>query len=609
MKRLYNIAIVLIGMFFINACQMEEVSAPLNDNKTTVKAYIERQQTKTHMSSLTDGVYKTLWSESDEIMLLSSDSGQPEVFTLLNGAGTTEGVFAGDGKADECLACYPAENVLSMSATGLKVVFPVRQNYVEGSFGKGGFPMLAKGKDGVLNFKNIASVIQVNVTGTRTVDSLVFYKNQSSRGFGGTYHIGIEDDNFGQIIGVYSVQSEDNMFTIDCGSGVQLKEDEVTSFHVVLPPGDHSGFGFRIYTADGVMEKVTKNKLTLQPSQLRAIPPFRFQLETDPDYEEDKIEFEEGKYYVSCVGGDLEVPIMRNVPYTVSLSGYDNGSWIKFIETKSMQSDTLRFYVEPNDRTSGRIGYINLKYAGETQTIEISQRGYEDHYLKVSAKEITMLPEGSVAEVTLTTNREELEFDTDADWIDVTVVDESITLPGNGVDFKQSKTLNLSAGLNDTRAERSGYVVISSLGIKDTITVSQAPAVWGKYEIIVTEPGTLEDIIKGEDIQIYSEIKVSGPVNQDDIIALRRNLENVVILDLSEVSFEGNVLGGFPSLAADRTTTGAFMNLLKLKELYLPPTLVEITHDAFRGCTSLEKVDLGWKGQNAELNLSIFPII
>lgn len=580
-----NISYFVLAVAFILAgCQEGNIPEPEQAGGKTLKAYIGDPKTKTHMGPLSDGVYKTLWSEGDEIYVVSGN--EEAVYTLSSGAGTTEGLFVGKGDMKECRAYYPAENVSRIVDNGyLRVyaVFPDRQNYVKDSFEQGIYPMVAKGEDGVLRFHNIFSVVQLNLTGTRRVDSLVFSRAFSGpASIAGSFIVGLGDDRLGNIVGNFNGDVENTYaITIDCGEGVQLKEDEATSFHVVIPPGNYGGFELAIYTPDGVMKKSTTNDFSLEASQLRAVRPFRVQFETDPDYEEERVEFEKEEYYVRCTGGYVEVPVQSNVKFNVSMYGTDDCKWIKYLGTKAMQPDTLQFYVEPSETPHYRYAYVALKHSDNSQVFEIVQEGYEEPYVKWSDSEIKISPEGSTVKVKATTNGDGLEFEVDSDWIDAIVVEEVVMPPGSPTSYMLSKTLNISAGLNDTRAPRSGHVVVSAAGLTDTLYVSQEPGVHGKIEIEIPEAGTLENIVKGEDIEMYAEVKVIGPMNKDDIYYLDDFLDNMVILDLSEVAFEGNVL------------SGDFRDLPSLRELYLPPELTSIKSSAFENCISLEKVDWG----------------
>ncbi|MBR5300147.1 MAG: leucine-rich repeat protein [Bacteroidales bacterium] len=608
MKRIISY-FVLAASFIFAGCQQEEILVPENEDAGVLKAYIGDAKTRTHMGPLSDGVYKTLWSEGDDILVFSEE--KSVVYTLASGADTPEGVFVGKGNMKECYAYYPAENVRKIDTHNnrIHVVFPSRQNYVKDSFEKGIYPMLAKGKDGVLNFQNILSVVQVNLTGTRRVDSLVFTKSSGSY-LAGSYHIYLldsEDFNPAKDWLGWNFDGDVPMsdtVTIDCGKGVQLKEDEVTSFHLVIPPGTYYGFSFKVYTPDGVMEKKTSNRLELLPSQLRAIPAFKFKLETDPDYEEDKVEFEEDRYYVGFAGGELAVPIQRNVPYTLSIYGTDDVSWLRCAETKTMQSDTLHFQIDPNDTPYRRTGYITFRYGEDQTQFAITQDAYEDPYIKLSGRDVTISPDGGAAEVEVSANRDELYIEADVDWIDVDVIEEILTNVGANTSYKLTKRLSISAGLNDTHAFRSGNVVVSSCGLTDTIHVSQEPAVYGTLEILIPEMGTLEDIVKGEDIMMYSEVRIIGPMNDDDISYFNRYADQVKVLDLSQVAFEGNVLDGIHS-SYGNYNFGEFRALSSLRELYLPPELTSITNAAFEECTSLEKVDWGEDPQLTTIGTAI----
>lgn len=124
-------------------------------------------QTKTYLES-EGGLYKTYWSEGDVISVYDNDTGNYEDCPLVEGAGTTTGKFAGSIQAKNYVAVY-GESFWREEADCYGVYMSTWPDYNENGsismFDKGEFPMMAKSTGKTFSFKNLCSVLKVNVTG------------------------------------------------------------------------------------------------------------------------------------------------------------------------------------------------------------------------------------------------------------------------------------------------------------------------------------------------------------------------------------------------------------------------------------------------------------
>ena len=567
-------------------CQKNELENP-DEGLRTIVANISSSETKTHIGEYSDGVYKTLWSEGDEIAVFPKGYNDKNVFTLSSGAGTSKGTFVGECDFKEGVAYYPADKCDSQFDSWnsrFEVEFPTRQKYVKDSFEDGLYPMIAKGENGKLTFTNILSIVRLNITGTRRVDSLVFSAG-GGRWCSGRFKV----STLGAILPVS--ETNPDYVTIDCGDGVYLQEDTPTAFYFVLPPWTYSEFNIKIYTPDGVMEKKSSNALVLKPSEIRSVPAFRFQLKGDPDYEEDIVEVLDGSIYPTCLGGNFDVSVRKNVPYILEIYA----DWISQVETKETEIETLTFYVEPNLSPNTRVGSVYLYYGGEQEVFSILQDGYSDPYVEIIEEQLVFSGEEDGCEAEVTGNRSGISVCADADWIRAAFTDSTETFHP----YRMTKVLSISAERNETHSARNANVIVSIGDVKDTLAVSQSFAPHGDLEIHIPEAGTLPDIIEGEDILMYTKVIITGEMNYDDVNYFQSYASNVEILDLAGVSFEDNLLRGFNEMHA-------------LKEVFLPPTLIQIGGEggkdswAFHECTSLEKVDWGINPQLEVIGTGIY---
>ena len=259
------------------ACTQEELA---NENAvTTLFAGIEQPAaTKTSLSGPTSGIYKTIWSENDAIGVFVGDNEASE-FKLKKGDGTTSGEFQGafkdmNGISMSKTAVYPYEIVKEKSGSSISVSLPAEQIYKEGNIAEEAYPMVAV-TDGVeLNFKNLCSVLKISMTGSLTVNSIVFTPNNS----------GIK------VSGDATIDPDNTSLTMtkDAGSRVALICDGVnlsgtaTDFHIVVPAQTYKGgFSITIETNKGKVPKTIKSDVTLKRSELYRITPLECKIDED----------------------------------------------------------------------------------------------------------------------------------------------------------------------------------------------------------------------------------------------------------------------------------------------------------------------------------------
>ena len=275
-NKLLNI-FLLPSLALLAACTQEELA---NENAvTTLFAGIEQPAaTKTSLSGPTSGIYKTIWSENDAIGVFVGDNEASE-FKLKKGDGTTRGEFQGafkdmNGISMSKTAVYPYGIVKGKSGSSISVCLPSEQAYKEGNIAEGDYPMVAV-TDGVeLNFKNLCSILKISMTGSLTVNSIVFTPNNS----------GIK------VSGDATIDPDNTSLTMkkDAGSRVALICDGVnlsgtaTDFHIVVPAQTYKGgFSITIETNKGKMPKTIKSDVTLKRSELYRITPFECKIDED----------------------------------------------------------------------------------------------------------------------------------------------------------------------------------------------------------------------------------------------------------------------------------------------------------------------------------------
>lgn len=226
--------------------------------------------TKTVLSPGQDGVSSVLWSEADELAVFLDGKSQATPFKLSEGAGTKKAVFKGSGSGSKYVAFYPAKMVSSLSGDNVRITLPVEQQYQEGTFANGSFPMLASGNSPDLSFSNLASVLKLSITGKHSVTRVVFKSAQSSIKVCGQATASVSGNKL-------TVTSNGRDSLVLTTPGVQLSETQATDFYLVLPPQIYKGgFTVRVYTGERYMDKTITTDFTMVRSQMHVADPFVF---------------------------------------------------------------------------------------------------------------------------------------------------------------------------------------------------------------------------------------------------------------------------------------------------------------------------------------------
>lgn len=255
-----------------------EVSVACNETEErgsearTINAVIVQPDTRTSLNGPdANGVYKTVWSPGDQIMVFSGDLACR--YILKSGENTNKGVFEGYGNSEDLVAVYPLSIGFSRTGATIEVGLPEVQEYVSGNIPLGAYPMLGIYGDETFSFRNLCSVLKVPMFGDATVKSITFTPNNAGVKASGK-----------AVINVNSTQLEmdDNSkpsVKLDCPD-VKLSA-QPTDFHFVVPaqiyPG---GFTLTIATDKGDVVKTLKSDITLDRSVLYPIEAFECKIDS-----------------------------------------------------------------------------------------------------------------------------------------------------------------------------------------------------------------------------------------------------------------------------------------------------------------------------------------
>ncbi len=229
MRKLTTFAMALMmGMMMLVSCNKDKD----NKDQAVFHATIEsRTQDRTYLDPV-DGQGQIKWKAGDQIRIYNGN-GESAVFTLKEGANTTNGTFTYANEFDMVppfTAVYP--HTATMNDADM-VVFevPAVQNLTEtGTFANGANPMLAYGTDDNLYFQNLCGGLGVRLYGDAHVSSITVMGIEGEK-LNGQFEVDGEDTELAT--SPYG-DGGNNLVTLTCD--VTLT-DEVSAFYAVLPVG------------------------------------------------------------------------------------------------------------------------------------------------------------------------------------------------------------------------------------------------------------------------------------------------------------------------------------------------------------------------------------
>lgn len=269
MKKFGILAVMAAVAMFFTSCEM--FNSGTGVEKIQFKAYTEPQSRTT----LGDDS-KVLWSEGDEIVVVgiaSQSDAEGKVFTLVSGAGTTEGVFEGELSKEfpAVYALYPSYMYKSIYTNGYYVLeLPSQTIYTEKNFVDGVNPMVAYGTQQTgLMFKNICGIIEFQVKGEGTVSYIqIEANNQALSGTIAVNPVTMEIMDVGE--DMYT------QITAMLEEPLVLSQTEAKSIYAVVPPQVYEGITVRTIDQNGVVtSRTTTDKITVERSKITPVSSFQ----------------------------------------------------------------------------------------------------------------------------------------------------------------------------------------------------------------------------------------------------------------------------------------------------------------------------------------------
>lgn len=262
-----------------SACQKAEVEAPVNEGRVLDATIENIAVTRTVM----DEDNNIRWSEGDQIVGFMKSTFGAKFQVTGSSVGETSASFeevSSDGlnagtELDHIIAYYPYSSSVKIAKSGsnyaLDVVLPAEQTYVQESFGNGAMPMVAVSETNNITFRNVCGGMKLQLKGTQKVASVKVEGKNGEILSGAAVVIAYTD---GTKPSITMSDETPTSVTLNCGSGVQLNENDAVEFIIVLPPVAFSkGFVVTVADAAGNVQTIETDKVNeVKRSALLVMP-------------------------------------------------------------------------------------------------------------------------------------------------------------------------------------------------------------------------------------------------------------------------------------------------------------------------------------------------
>ena len=281
-SRLFSTAVALMAL--LSSCETiveQSISVEVlpTEGQTVFTATLGAD-TKTYLE-YQDGVYKTRWEADDQIFVLSTDSSDStwwyDTPKLIEGAGTSTAKFAvgANVRGDKFYAYY---GQAYYNSTGK--FYPVLQQYQYRSYAYDNnldgyyFPMYAESNTTSFAFKNLCSILKVDLVGTDYIDNVIFTPNDPTIPVAGKADLTFVDNEPVLTFPEDSLTSHKICFYVR----QDLSETEPVSCYISIPPQTYTGgFTLTINSNTGSMDVVVKEDVTFERSQIRSVPQIAYE--------------------------------------------------------------------------------------------------------------------------------------------------------------------------------------------------------------------------------------------------------------------------------------------------------------------------------------------
>lgn len=303
--------------------------------------------------------------------------------------------------------------------------------------------------------------------------------------------------------------------------------------------------------------------------------------------EENEDYFKNGIDFTSEYDG-IDFTFTTNVDWNITLQGeVDDETWCTVTPNKgSAGNNRVSIRVNRNDGFDNRNITLTLQAGNIINATTITQK--QKNVLVVPITKYELPSDGGKIDVKIETNTKyEVEIpELYKNWI-------------TQISVKSVESSNIIFEIrnNPNVANREGFIIVKNEDLSEIITINQESAL---AVFNIEKAGTLATFI-GDNISQITRLKLSGLINGDDVIILKR-MDNLIYLDLKDCSIvEGgnSYASGMWATEPARYYTSnnsigprMFCTPYKLKKIILPDNVIEIGLSAFEGNSSIEEISI-----------------
>ena len=246
------------------SCSIEESNIdPIPADPRVPMTFTAGEFTKTSLDpGNKNAVY---WSEGDAISIF--DGTNNNEFTLTKGAGTASAKFEGEAVPDQkYYALYPYSASAEFSGTVITSSLPAEQQYVGATFDTMLNPSVAVAdENNNLAFYNVASILQINVSGLPNSKSVREIQISADESLTGEYTVDMSGDAFSaaasgtEISGLRLLVDSADMET-------DSNSDGSISYYAVVLPGTYGNLKISVIYSDNSYSEKSFENVTLVAS-------------------------------------------------------------------------------------------------------------------------------------------------------------------------------------------------------------------------------------------------------------------------------------------------------------------------------------------------------
>ena len=301
-KSVISMGLALILAMAFSSCNKTEEGKSENAMFRASTANVTSSD-KTFVGQL-DGHKFVMWNENDAIKVFtrtaSPFSVEASVLTTDEDAKLEVPFYGNVRESDVYYAYYPAGKISDLEAGNkIHVTLPETQTYTEGGFAVNTYPMWAFNSEKYFNFRSTCAILGIQLNGTAKVGSIVLSSKSADEPLAGT--VEIDAAAFDPTSPSYTFTEKKQSVTLGCGEqGVQLVENEDTTFYFVIPANTYHGIKVVVNDLQGnkLGEKETSNNLPMAAEMIYYMEPFK----VNADAPEPSVE---GYFTVNANGGKV----------------------------------------------------------------------------------------------------------------------------------------------------------------------------------------------------------------------------------------------------------------------------------------------------------------